>query len=157
MSYRGYSLVAVMLASCGSPHAPAAAPGAGQPAMSASASPGVEPVDVPSVESTCQPEPGAKTHCIVVTLHPSSESKRDELQRRWRAEGLDATLEGEKLALWLSDEQIQKVWGARVIYRRTERSSGPGTICEADLVWSEIPVRFRADVESISIGHQICE
>lgn len=69
--------------------------------------------------------------------------------------------EGGLWTAYLTDAEIVRHFGGRVIYRVVAASaSNTGTspgVCAAYIEGIKIPARYAGHIEAISIGHQICE
>ena len=129
-----------------------AAPAAGQRSPDG----GVAGVKAPP--PPCPPSPEHQ-HCLVVTVipqrHPGAFAS---LLARLRKEGVRASSdEPGQLAVHQTDQEIERFWGARVVYRRLAASSHDGWTCQADLEGVRIPKRYRGQIARVSVGHQLCE
>jgi hypothetical protein len=107
--------------------------------------------------SNCRPPPGPRRHCVLLDLVHQDQARTQALMARLRGKGYDAWVQGPGLALDLTPRQIRRLFGSRVIYRITARSAGPGDICAAYLRGGQVPARYRSDITTFFIGHQICE
>jgi len=103
--------------------------------------------------AACGPQDGA--HCLIV--EPRAEGAVDELVNRLREDGLQVEADAERVTLVMTDDAVHRVFGGRVQYRSLARSSGDGFRCQATIANLRIPSRYRAHIQSLSVGHQICE
>lgn len=112
-----------------------------------------EPVRPLPSGDPCGPRDGS--HCVIVELR--AESDLDELVNRLREDDLQVEAGAERVTLVMTDDVVRRVFRGRVQYRRLARSSGEGFRCQAVIENVRIPARYRAHIQSLSVGHQICE
>ena len=96
-----------------------------------------------------QAAPGAsmdrnQAYVVFVEVLEPREDSRAALQKMLKAEGYDAQPEGDsELALVLTAGEIRKLFGARVVHRRMEKSATHGTALHPALEGARIPERFQ--------------
>ena len=95
------------------------------------------------------------THCLLLEL--ANGATTAQLAAQLTRDGYQPDVDSSGVALILSDAQIARLFGAPPEYLLVEQSSGSGTICNAYVTQAVIPKAYRHLIQSVSVGHQICE
>ncbi|HWN69545.1 MAG TPA: hypothetical protein VNM90_18010, partial [Haliangium sp.] len=114
--------------------------------------------DAPAAQSPCPPST-PQSHCILLTLHPRARAA--DLVSAAAKDGIEVHREGDLLSAHLSDADIVRHFGGRVVYHRVAASASntgsSASQCNAYLEGWKIPARYERYLASIAVGHQICE
>jgi hypothetical protein len=104
-------------------------------------------------QSTAHSEPARYT--VFIQVSPPAAGNRTKLQALLKAEGYPSHAEGEtEIALALTEEEIRKLFQARVRHRSVEASASRGTRQQPYLENVTIPGRLRGLMEKAYIDPQ---
>jgi hypothetical protein len=116
--------------------------------------------DEPAEQASCPPAT-PQPHCILLTLHPRAQARASELVAAAAKDGIEVHREGDLWATYLTDADVARHFGGRVVYHRVSSSaSNTGTAadqCNAYIEGVKLPARYARYLASIAVGHQICE
>ena len=101
--------------------------------------------------------PRGDGHCLVLELHHPEGVDVEALVARMRAEGLRVDHRDALVTLSATDAEALSLFEATVVYRWVARSSGAGWRCSAYLQQPRVPARYREQIRSVQVGHQLCE
>jgi hypothetical protein len=98
-----------------------------------------------------------RRHCVILGLRQETEENAAEVERILVADGYRAARDGAEVAVMVTAEEIQRLFGARIQWSVTGASATSRMVREANLRGGRVPASLRRRVSSFAIGHQICE
>jgi len=106
--------------------------------------------------TTCEVE-ATRTHCVVVHLKRSDEASLARVAAQLAKDGLELDSTDGYSSFIATEAQITNLFKARLSQSRSAASSTNGWICETNIESVRLPARYARDIESMAIGHQLCE
>ena len=98
----------------------------------------------------CPPK-SPRTHCVYLSLKKSTRNEAEKIAKLLKTDGAEASIsEDNDLTSMLSDAQLRKLLGAKVVYNSTGASASDVLVCEASIESIKPPTRYQ-NVESARI------